>query len=136
MDVRNCKNCNKLYNFFGGQPLCPSCLDSLEDTFKVVKQYIYEHPECGVQEVCDKFEVSIQTIHRWIREERLSFSERSDMGLACESCGVLIKTGRYCKECKDKLVNNLGNVYRKNPVTQEKKKPQTINPKMRYFSED
>ena len=23
MDVRNCKSCNKVFNFLGGQPICP-----------------------------------------------------------------------------------------------------------------
>ncbi len=135
MDVRNCKNCGKLYNYFGGQPLCPTCLNSLEDKFKLVKQYIYDHPECGIQEVSDEFEVSVQTIHRWIREERLSFSERSDVGLECECCGVMIKTGRYCKECKDKLASGLNSMYKKSTPPPERKKPQNINPKMRYFNE-
>lgn len=135
MDVRNCKSCGKLYNYFGGQPLCPTCLNSLEDTFRLVKQYIYDHPECGVQEVAEEFDVTVQTIHRWIREERLSFSDRSDLGLECEGCGILIKTGRYCKECKDRLANKLDSVYKKPKKEPEKKKTQGTNPKMRYFNE-
>lgn len=135
MDVRNCKNCGKLYNYFGGQPLCPSCFNDLEDKFKLVKEYIYDHPQCGIQEVSEEFEVSIQIIHRWIREERLSFSENSDVGLECERCGVMVRTGRYCKACKDTLANNLNNIYKKDVLPPEKKKAQVINPKMRYFSE-
>ncbi len=136
MDVRNCKSCGKLYNYFGGQPLCPTCLGNLEDKFKLVKEYIYNHPQCGVQEVSDEFEISTQVIHRWIREERLSFSENSDVGIECERCGTMIKTGRYCKECKDKLTNTLGSVYRTNTSPPERKKPQSVNHKMRYFGEE
>ena len=135
MDVRNCKNCGKLYNYFGGQPFCPTCLNNIEDKFKLVKQYIYDHPECGIQEVSDELEVTVQTIHRWIREERLSFSERSDVGLECEGCGVMIRTGRYCKACKDKLANNFNSIYKTKEPMKENKKSQIINPKMRYFNE-
>ncbi len=135
MDVRNCRNCGKLYNYFGLQPLCPTCLNDLEEKFKLVKQYIYDNPECGIQEVSEELDVTIQTIHRWIREERLSFSERSDVGLECELCGVMIRTGRYCKLCKEKLANNLNSVYNTDISPKERKKQQAINPKMRYFNE-
>lgn len=136
MDVRNCKSCGKLYNYFGGAPLCPTCLNNLEDKFKQVKEYIYDHPECGVQEVADEFEISVQVIHRWIREERLSFSENSDIGLACESCGIMIRTGRYCKPCKDKLANTLGSIYKRELPVQEKPTSKSVHHKMRYFGEE
>ena len=25
MDVRNCKQCSKLFNYIGGAPICPEC---------------------------------------------------------------------------------------------------------------
>ena len=113
MDVRNCKNCGKLYNYFGGQPFCPVCVNSLEDTFRQVKEYIYDHPEAGVQEISEEFKISVSIIHKWIREERLAFAESSAIGLACEGCGVTIKTGRFCKKCKNELANGLNNLYRR-----------------------
>ena len=35
MDVRNCRQCGKLYNYIGGsyRNLCPSCIKQLEDKF-------------------------------------------------------------------------------------------------------
>ena len=38
-----------------------------------------------------------------VREERLVFSDDSPVGLPCESCGVTIKTGRFCDKCKAEL---------------------------------
>ena len=32
MDVRNCKNCGKLFQYVG-KPLCPACNKKLEDKF-------------------------------------------------------------------------------------------------------
>ncbi len=131
MDVRNCKNCGKLFNYLSGAPICPACNRALDEKFSVVKEYIYNNPGAGMQEVSNENDVTIPQIQKWIREERLSFSEDSLVGIECESCGVTIRTGRYCKACKDKLANNLGNMYRE-PV-QAKKKDTQVNPKMRFL---
>ena len=42
MDVRNCRQCGKLYNYIGGsyRNLCPSCIKQLEDKFMEIKEYI------------------------------------------------------------------------------------------------
>ena len=36
MDVRNCKNCGKLFQFVG-KPICPACNKKLEDKFFEVR---------------------------------------------------------------------------------------------------
>ena len=37
MDVRNCKNCGKLFQFVG-KPICPACNKKLEDKFFEIYQ--------------------------------------------------------------------------------------------------
>lgn len=132
MDVRNCKTCGKLFNYISGPPICTVCAKKLEDKFAEVKEYIYNHPGAGMQEVSENFEVSIAQIQKWIREERLSFAEDSLVGIECESCGANIKTGRFCQSCKDKLANNLSNIY-KEPEKPKKMKESDVNPKMRFL---
>lgn len=137
MDVRNCKGCGRLFNFLNGPPLCPACMKALDDKFAGVKEYIYNNPGSGIQIVSEEMEVSVQQIKNWIREERLSFSEESSIGIECESCGALIKTGRYCKECKDRMTHSLSNAY-KNPPSEKKlqgvKMDSKDNPRMRFLS--
>lgn len=132
MDVRNCKSCGKLFNFVSGPPICTSCAKILEDKFAEVKEYIYNNPGAGMQEVSETFDVSTSQIQKWIREERLSFAEDSLVGIECESCGTTIKTGRFCKSCKDKLATNLNNIY-KEPEKPKKAKDTNTNPKMRFL---
>lgn len=45
MDVRNCRQCGKLYNYIGGsyRNLCPSCIKQLEDKFMEIKEYIRDN---------------------------------------------------------------------------------------------
>jgi methionyl-tRNA synthetase len=83
----------------------------LDEKFAEVKEYVYDHPHVGIQEVSEVMEVSVQQIKQWIREERLAFADDSMIGLECESCGVQIKTGRFCKSCKDKLAKGLIDLY-------------------------
>jgi hypothetical protein len=137
MDVRNCKGCGKLFNYISGPPLCPSCVRALDVKFEEVKQYVYDHPRVDMQEVSEVFDVSIPQIKQWIREERLSFAEDSMIGIDCEMCGVSIKTGRFCKSCKDKLAKGFQNLYQK-PAPAPK--PKSADPKdsarMRFLDQD
>lgn len=111
MDVRNCAKCGRLFNYIQGPPLCPSCTQALEKKFDEVKQYIYDHPQADIKEVSEACNVSVIQITQWIREERLAFSEDSLIGIKCERCGAIIKTGRFCKACKEKLTRGLMNMY-------------------------
>jgi methionyl-tRNA synthetase len=100
--------------------------------FEEVKEYVYDHPRVGMQEVSEELGVPIAQIKQWIREERLAFAEDSMIGLECESCGGIIKTGRYCKACKDKLAKGLNNLYEKQHPAQKSKDPKD-NPRMRFL---
>ena len=95
METLSCKMCGKLFNYTGGIKLCPTCAKEMEDKFQDVKEYIYQHKTATIPEISKEFDVPTQQIQRWIREERLSFSDDSPISMACESCGTNIKTGRY-----------------------------------------
>ena len=43
MDVRNCKGCGRLFNYYGGVPLCKTCKDKLEEKFQEVKEYLRQN---------------------------------------------------------------------------------------------
>lgn len=132
MEVRNCKNCGKMFNYIG-KPICPTCEKRLEDKFQEVKQYVKEHKEASITEVAEENEVSVNQIKRWVRQERLAFSDESMVGLECENCGAMIKTGRFCESCKQKLQNNLSSVIKKKPEPQVNKKRESDSAKMRFF---
>lgn len=132
MEVRNCKNCGKMFNYIG-KPICPTCEKRLEDKFQEVKQYVKEHKEASITEVAEENEVSVNQIKRWVRQERLAFSDESMVGLECENCGTMIKTGRFCESCKQKLQNNLSSVIKKKPEPVVNKKRESDSAKMRFF---
>lgn len=131
MEVRNCKGCGKLFNYMGGAPLCPACVKLLDEKFQNTKTYIRENPRASIQEVSEECEVSVAQIKRWVREERLAFTEDSQIGIECESCGAMIRTGRFCESCKTRMANQFGGLYEKPKV--EPKKKEREKEKMRFL---
>lgn len=131
MEVKNCRECGRLFNYIGGPKLCPACRDELEKKFTQVKEYIQEHRSAQMQQISDDNEVSIQQIKQWVREERLTFTEDSMMGVDCEGCGKSIKTGRFCDSCKTEMARGFGNLYKKNEP--QKTKDPRERAKMRYL---
>ena len=108
MNVRNCRKCGKIFNYIGGQSICPSCAEALEKKFQEVKEYIRDHRDAAsIAIVAQECNVDPNQIRQWVREERLTFGEDSVMGIECESCGAVIKTGRFCDKCKNDIARGL-----------------------------
>lgn len=119
MDVRTCKNCKRLFNYLGGSPICPACVEKLEEKFKEVKDYIRENPHAPLQQVSEANDVSVKQLKTWVREERLTFSDDSPVGIECMNCGAMIKYGKYCEACKGKMMNDLNSAVKEEPVKVE-----------------
>lgn len=135
MDVRNCRKCRRLFNYIGGQQICPSCQAALEEEFQKVKSYLREHPKATMVVISEDNGVSVAQIKQWIREERLSFTEDSPVAIECENCNAMIRTGRYCKSCKAILANSMNEVIkkpRKELPTQERR-PIREKERMRFL---
>jgi flagellar operon protein (TIGR03826 family) len=105
MDVRNCARCGKLFQYLSGPPICSACKQKEEDSFQLVKAYIYEHREANMLEVSNETQVPIKLIERFLRDGRLLLTEDSPIYLKCENCGKEIKTGRFCQACSTSLSN-------------------------------
>lgn len=133
MEVRNCRNCGRLFNVLSNERLCPACIQGLEDKFQEVKRYLEEHVNASVDEVSRENEVSVKQIKQWIREERLSFSENSVEGIECEKCGKMIRTGRYCDECKKSVANNLMSAIDRPKPTEQPVKSNRERDRMRFL---
>lgn len=130
MELMNCRNCKKLFNYIAGEKLCPACKALMEDKFQEVKRYIEENPRENINQVAEACAVSIRQIKNWVREERLSFTEDSLVGLECERCGKMIHSGRFCKECAGGLADAMNNAYRRERQTPIRK---TATGKMRFL---
>ncbi len=100
MDVRNCRQCGRLFNYLGGPPICQACREAVEEKFQQVKEYVRNNPGSNIQMVAEDNDVTVQQIRQWIREERLEFSPDSQVGIECECCGASIRTGRFVRHAR------------------------------------
>lgn len=134
MEIMACSSCGKLFNYIQGARVCPACRKKVEERFMEVKRYVREHPNVDIRTLSEEMEVSVGQIKRWVREERLVFSDDSPVGLPCESCGKIIKTGRLCEACKSNLTNGLRDAAGLNRKAQAVSKPrQSTDNKMRFL---
>ncbi|MBQ7507487.1 MAG: flagellar protein [Lachnospiraceae bacterium] len=122
MEVRNCRNCKRLFNYLQGPIICPACQEEMEKKFSDVKNYVWDHKDASIEEISEENDVPIKQIQQWIREERLTFSENSISGIPCENCGKMIKSGRFCDDCKGNMMNALDSVKKKETKIAPQKK--------------
>ncbi len=121
MEVKNCRDCGRLFNYIGGPRLCGNCKAKLEEKFDEVKEFIRANKSATIAVVSEECEVSQKQITQWIREERLEFSEDSSVTLQCETCGAPIRTGRYCNACRNNVKNDFKNAYPTAAAPQQQK---------------
>lgn len=135
MNVRNCVKCGRIFNYAAGKPICQTCRQSLEVKFKATRDFIKKNRNASIAEVSEACEIDVKQIKEWVREERLSFSKNSSIGIDCEVCGATIKTGRFCDNCKSTMTKDLKSVYvqedglKENPFSRDK------SAKMRFMDE-
>lgn len=131
MEIMNCKNCKKIFNYISGDKICPTCKKAVEEKFAEVKAFIRENPGMNINVVAESCEVSVKQIKKWVREERLTFTDDSLVGLECERCGKMIHSGKFCAACAGSLSNSLSNVYGTRVETKQPK--QSSKGKMRFL---
>ncbi len=133
MEVKNCRKCGKMFNYIGGQQICPACKEAVEKKFQEVKEYVREHKAASMTQICEDCDVENKQVQQWVREERLVFSDESPIKLSCELCGTQIKTGRYCDKCKKETANNISAAGRRPDVAVSRDKKDASSHRMHTF---
>ena len=135
MDVRNCRQCGRIFNYLSGPPICQVCKEKGDAKFQQVKEYVRDHPGSTINQVAEENEVTPKQVKQWVREERLQFSDDSPVVFQCETCGANIKTGRYCDACKKKQANTFEQSIAKPEPVKVEPEPQkgSDKNKMRHF---
>lgn len=135
MNVKNCRKCGKMFNYAFGPIICPDCTTQQEELFQKAKKYVQDNPGCDIQELAENVEVDANQIRQWIREERLQFSDDSPIRIACEACGAMIRSGRYCDACKNEMASGMKSAFGLNKKAPEPvvKKRDSDGNKMRFL---
>lgn len=108
MKVKACKKCKNLFETFKDTDYCPACAHELNKVFNTVKKYIRDNNSAGIHEVSEACHVSPKIIIQWVREERLYFTEESEIAIPCLKCGNKISIGKYCDKCRNEMKRDLG----------------------------
>ncbi|MGE5495279.1 MAG: hypothetical protein ACM3S4_08290 [Burkholderiales bacterium] len=117
--VRQCRQCGKLFTSLGSDT-CPACAEEMDEYFRKVKNYLYDHPEANVTDISEGAQVPEKLVLRFLKEGRLSVDE-SVCALECERCGAPISAGRYCKKCQGALQSAFKRVIPEQPARQAEK---------------
>jgi len=102
-----CSRCHRLFKALTYMDICPLCLAEDDKVFRVVKSYLRKNRKATIVDVCEHCQVEEKQVLKWVREERLYFSEESGTFLDCLKCGAEIQTGKYCAKCKQGMVKNV-----------------------------
>ncbi|MBQ5430209.1 MAG: flagellar protein [Lachnospiraceae bacterium] len=106
VDVRNCRACDRVFDYPGyGPQVCPECLKTEEEQFEIVRSYLESHPRATLVQTTNDTGVSLRKLQAWLREERLSYATSKGSGFTCDLCGVPIVAGRLCPKCAGRLAN-------------------------------
>lgn len=116
-----------------GPPLCPACVADLEEKFQEVKEYLRANPKSTLSVIAEENNVSVKQIKQWVREERLTFTEESQITLDCEMCGAKILTGRFCDKCKASIHNELSSAIKRPTKKLEPRKNLHEKDRMRFL---
>lgn len=136
MNVRNCRQCGRIYNYIAGPNICPSCREKTEEKFQEVKEYIRGHRGASIPEVAEECDVEPAQIRQWLREDRLELTEESAIFLNCEGCGCQIRSGRFCDKCAGNMTKDFKEMMKAGQKPEPPKKPSrrdSDNPKMRFL---
>ena len=95
-----CEKCGGEMIYKGvGEYRCERCKRLEYDDYGKVRNYLEEHRGATTAEISTETGVNQKDINAMLREERFYVSTDSRAFIACEGCGVTIRTGRYCITC-------------------------------------
>jgi len=103
VELKNCKQCGKLFLYNGSQSVCPECFAKDEQEFETVKNYLWDHPKASLPQVVEGTGVKEEKILKYLREGRISLADGTEIGLECEFCGAKISYGKICAKCAKAL---------------------------------
>lgn len=106
LNIANCPRCGRIFAR-GIKDVCHSCQKEIEEEYMKCSHYLKENKGCNIHELSDATGVSIRQITKFIREGRISLMDHANMGIPCESCGIMIRSGHLCDSCRMKFYKGI-----------------------------
>lgn len=101
MELSTCIECGRSFGSKNGEKLCKRCSEKkVDDDFKKVRDYLYDHPGADIKVVSEETGVEEAIILKLLRQDRLEVVDEATSIIKCRSCGKPIKSGKLCENCK------------------------------------
>lgn len=126
--LKNCILCGKFFEVISFHEMCPSCKEKDDKDYLSIRDYLFLHPCAKIFEVSTNLKISINTIKRYLKEDRLQIMEKDNKFLKCEACGRPICSGMYCGDCMPASKSNLKGIYTWSNLPTE--------PKINFYTKD
>ncbi len=94
-----CVRCHRFFEKVAFEEVCPVCFPVEENEFSRIKEYLSNHPGASSNEVMSQLNVSLKSIRRYLKEDRLEIVGDNKGFIRCELCGKPLNSGRFCEGC-------------------------------------
>ncbi|HHY64353.1 MAG TPA: hypothetical protein GX501_04845 [Clostridiaceae bacterium] len=94
-----CVRCHRFFERVAFEEVCPVCFPIEEEEFRKIKEYLTAHPGATSNELMAVIGVSLKSIRRYLKEERLEIVGDNKGFIRCELCGKPLNSGRFCGGC-------------------------------------
>jgi uncharacterized protein len=112
----NCPKCRKLY--LRVREICDDCYQKQEGDYLKVASYLRDYPGITIQELSEETKVSISQIRHFILIGRIIIGHFPNLSYPCETCGVMIKTGKTCTTCNKAIQELTEQIEKEIPSTE------------------
>lgn len=102
MEIANCSRCGKVFAR-AFRDICQNCNAEIEKEYATCAEYLRENRGSTITELSDATGVTVKQITKFVKEGRISMIDAPNMTYPCESCGLPIREGNICGNCRDRL---------------------------------
>lgn len=106
MKLINCKTCNKPFIKIISL-ICPDCEQQEFMNISHINDILAQNSMATVEQIATLLDLPKNYVKRLQVESRVKIKDR------CQTCGKVINTDKWCKECKDKLTKTIGDREKK-----------------------
>ena len=108
-ELANCPNCNGVFVKNNFRDVCEACYKKEAAQFDQVYQFIRkrENRTATIPEVVIGTGVEESIILKFIKTGKLRIASNPNLGYPCEKCETIIREGRLCPSCNQKLRSDI-----------------------------
>jgi hypothetical protein len=104
--LKKCETCGRMFSGEYGTTICSRCMVSDDETFRRVREFVYDNPGSNISQVSEGTGVPDEVVMGYLRLGKLEL-KGDGVGYPCDSCGEMITFGKFCQACTERLAGDL-----------------------------